>query len=143
MKSSEVLLTKIKDMEGLYLDAYLDAVKVPTIGYGHTLGVKMGDKITKEDADRLLLEDLAPKEKSVNMIVTQPMTQGEFDAFVDFAFNLGIGSFSRSTLLTLFNQGKKADASKEFVKWNMAGGKPLVGLTKRRIFERDRFLGLI
>ena len=89
---------KIKEFEGCRLSAYTDSVGVPTIGVGHTKGVKMGQKISMEQAESFLREDLFSVEKYVNTI-PEVNTQGKFDALVDFAFNLGIGALQRSTLL--------------------------------------------
>ena len=143
MKSSDVLIAKIKSMEGLKLKTYLDSVKVPTIGYGHTRGVKLGDTCTAAQAEEFLRQDIAPDEVAVTKIVTVPLTQGQFDACVDFCFNLGIGNFSHSTLLKLVNDSKFEEAAAEFAKWNLAGGKVLPGLTARRDWESKRFLSLV
>lgn len=94
-----------KQWEGLSLDAYLDTAGVPTIGYGHTAGVKMGDKITQEQADMLFHEDLAPTEECVNDHVTVALTQNQYTALVWFVFNVGCGAFSGSSVLKAINKG--------------------------------------
>ena len=129
-----------KQFEGCKLVAYLDSGGVPTIGYGHTKGVKMGDKITQEQADKYLKEDMTQAENAVNKLVKVSLSQNQFDACVDFVFNLGEGNFSKSTLLKLINQGKFAEAANEFPKWNLCAGKPLAGLTRRRLAEQSLFL---
>jgi lysozyme len=126
--------------EGLRLEAYQDSVGVWTIGYGHTKGVKRGDKITHEQAEEFLKQDMQEAIDGVNRLVRVPLTQQQFDALVDFTFNLGVGNLSKSTLLKLLNQGSYAEAGKEFLKWNRAGGKVLAGLTTRRGVEADMFL---
>lgn len=138
MKISNRGIDLIKQFEGLRLDAYQDSVGVWTIGYGHTQGVKAGDKITQEQADKLLMEDLAIFQRAVNKAVYIPLRQGQFDALVSFAFNLGVGNLLSSTLLRLLNSGQ--DPSAEFGKWVNAGGKKLAGLVRRREAERLLFV---
>ena len=89
MKSSEILLAKIKEFEGLRLEAYLDSAGVPTIGYGHTGDdVIMGDRISEYWANHLLKADLYDVELAVDLLGVAK-TQGQFDALVSFAYNLG------------------------------------------------------
>ena len=94
----------IEEAEGLRLKAYQDSVGVWTIGYGHTDGVKAGQVITQARAEELLSNDLERFEAAVRAIAPKT-TQGQFDAFVSFAFNLGEGALARSTLLKLHNAG--------------------------------------
>ena len=135
-------LALIKSFEGLRLTAYLDSVGVPTIGYGHTKGVRMGDTCTQAQADAWLAEDVRDAEACVNSAVTVPMTQAEFDALVSFTFNLGCGNLRKSTLLRLLNEGDRHGATVEFRKWDKAGGQVLAGLTRRRDAESRLFEGL-
>lgn len=125
--------------EGLSLNAYQDSVGVWTIGYGHTSGVYAGMTCTQAQADQWLAEDIQGSAYVVNKVVTAPLNQNQFDALVDFVFNLGSGNFQSSTLLRLLNQGDYAGASNEFPKWNHAGGKELAGLTVRRLAEQQLF----
>lgn len=115
-----------------------------TIGYGHTRNVKPGDKCTKEQADAWAMEDTAIAEADVNshckqLIDAGKMTQGMFDALVDFAFNLGCDSLNKSTLLRLVNTGDFQRAALEFRKWDHAGGVELAGLLERRLAEQQEF----
>src|SRR6185437_16618637 len=121
--------------EGLRTTAYQDSVGVWTIGYGHTNGVHPGMVCDQDQADQWLAEDIQGAEYVVNKVVTAPLNQNQFDALVDFVFNLGSGNFQSSTLLKLLNQGDYAGASAEFPKWNHAGGRELAGLTVRRLAE--------
>jgi GH24 family phage-related lysozyme (muramidase) len=130
----------IKRFEGLRLAAYLDAVRVPTIGYGHTKTARMGQKITAAQAEELLVKDLAVFEQAVNDLVAADINQNEFDALVSFAFNVGAGALNRSTLLRALNKGRRQAAADEFLRWNKAGGRVLAGLTRRRVAERALFL---
>ena len=105
------------EMEGCRLEAYKDAAGVPTIGYGHTKNVRMGDRITQYWAKEMLREDIEEVEWQVKEL-NVARTEGQLDALVSFAFNLGIGRLTRSTLLkTIRNGGSKAQITKEFKKW--------------------------
>lgn len=139
MNASNILIAKIKEFEGCRLKAYKDAVGVLTIGYGHTGNVTPGMVISSSYADALLRQDLKKFEDYVNKL-NVCKTQGQFDALVDFAYNLGCGNLSRSTLLKYIREGKPLTVIKaQFLRWNKAGGKVLAGLTKRRQWEADRY----
>ena len=139
MKASEQLIEKIKEFEGFSSTAYTCAGGVVTIGYGHTRGVKITDRCTRSEAERWLREDLAPVEAYVNKI-GQVKTQGQFDALVDFAYNLGLGKLESSTLLRKIKAGAPvAEIQAEFRRWVYAKGKKLKGLVKRREWEARRW----
>lgn len=138
-------LDLLKRSEGCVLTCYADPIGVPTIGYGHILNMTPADigrtRITEAEAEDLLREsDLPRYEAAVERMVRVPMTQGHFDALVDFAFNLGIGALANSTLLRLFNAGDTDGASKQFGRWVHAGAGILPGLVTRREAERKLFL---
>lgn len=139
MQISKAGLDLIKQFEGLYLKAYRCPAGVPTIGYGHTAGVAMGQTITQQQADDYLRRDVRQFERAVARLVTVPLTQGQFDALVSFAFNLGEGALAQSTLLRLLNAGDYAGAAAQFDRWNKAGGRVLPGLVRRRAAERALF----
>lgn len=140
MKPSNILISKIKEFESLRLKAYKDSVGIPTIGWGHTLGVKMGMVITEEQAERFLIEDLQPKVNYVNSI-NKPFTQGQFDALVDFSYNLGIDALMHSTLLKrIMDNAPYPEIKKQFLRWSYANGKVLNGLVNRRNWEAKRYL---
>lgn len=133
----------IKEFEGCKLEAYPDPAthgEPITIGVGHTGGVKLGDVITQEQADEYLVNDVAHAANAVNQMVAVSITQGEFDALCSFAFNLGVGNLRNSTLLRKLNSGNKDSAANQFLVWNMAGGRLMAGLTRRREAERALFL---
>jgi lysozyme len=133
-------LALTKSFEGIELKAYQDSVGVWTIGYGHTgTDVKRGLVITQPQADILLAADVAWAVTAVNKAVTAPINQNQFDALVDFTFNLGAANFATSTLLRLLNAGDYAGAAAQFIRWNKAKGKVLAGLTRRRQAETDLF----
>jgi lysozyme len=134
-------LSLIKKHEGLRLEAYLPTPNdVWTIGYGHTHTAKKGQKITEAQAEELLRRDIAWAEEAVNESVVVPLTQNQFDALVSFVFNVGVGAFSKSTLLRLLNAKDYEGAANQFLRWNKQKGKVLNGLTKRREEERRLFL---
>lgn len=139
MRVSDICFEKIQEFEGLRLTAYKCPAGVWTIGFGHTKGVKMGQTINKAQAETLLRGDLLPCEEYVRGLNLE-LTQGQFDALVDFCFNLGTAALQRSTLLQKIRT--KADEQTirgEFAKWVNAGGVRLQGLVKRRAWEADRY----
>ena len=141
MQISKAGLDLIKQFEGLYLNAYRCPAGVPTIGYGHTAGVAMGQTITQQQADDYLRRDVRQFERAVARQVSVPLTQGQFDALVSFAFNLGEGALAQSTLLRLLNAGDYSGTAAQFDRWVYASGKKLSGLVKRRAAERALFEG--
>ncbi|EPA9115170.1 lysozyme [Serratia marcescens] len=135
----------IKRFEGLRLKAYQDSVGVWTIGYGWTQAVDgkkiaPGMRIDQATADRLLKCGVVQYEQGVNQLVKVRITQGQFDALVSFAYNLGLRALSTSTLLQKLNDGDKQGAADQFGRWVNAGGKRLDGLVARRAAEREMFL---
>lgn len=126
-------------MEGLRLEAYEDAAGVPTIGYGHTKDVRMGDRISEYWAKELLRDDIDEAERQVKELGVA-RNEAQLDALVSFVFNLGIGRLKESTLLRVIREGgSKADIKREFKRWVYAGGKRLKGLELRREWESKRF----
>ena len=131
----------IKEAEGLRLDAYLCPAKVPTIGWGHTKGVKMGQHITLAEAEDLLVEDIAPIERLLNSM-TINFRQEQFDALVSWIFNLGLGNFNSSTMLSrIVNNAGDEEITDQLVRWVNAAGRPLPGLMNRRVAEANLFIG--
>ena len=135
----------IKKYEGLKLQAYICPAGIPTIGYGNTFyengsKVVMGEKISIERADSLLLQTVGKFESAVKNLIKSTVNENQLGALTSFAYNVGMGNFSRSTLLRKVNINP-ADASirDEFMKWNKGGGKVLNGLTKRRKDEADLY----
>ena len=139
MKTTERLLNQLMVMEGLRLEAYEDAAGVPTIGYGHTKDVRMGDRISEYWAKELLRDDIDEAEQQVKELGIA-RTEGQLDALTSFVFNLGIGRLKESTLLKVIREGgSKQQIRKEFKRWVYAGGKKLPGLVTRREWEAKRF----
>ena len=141
MRISQKGIELIKNFEGCKLAAYKDSVGIPTIGYGHIKGVKMGMKITQAQADKFLLEDLMPVERCLNNLGVI-LTQNKFDSLCSWIFNLGIGSFNSSTMKKyIVAKCSDIDVTDQMVKWCNAGGRPLLGLKKRRVTEANMYLG--
>lgn len=145
------ILDLVKYFEGFYPAAYRDIVGVWTIGYGHTGlihrdgTVHRGREITEPTALLLLEMDLdhaaAGVEAALDHAVLARLTQYQYEALVDFTFNLGAGAFRRSTLRRKVAAGDIVGASREFRRWRYAGKIPLLGLYRRRLADRDFFLG--
>ena len=125
----------IKRFEACRLGAYQDAVGIWTIGYGSTRGVRAGMTITQEEADRRLADDLAPAESAVDRLVMVDLTDGQFDALVSFVFNVGEGTFAKSTLLKTLNAGHYSAVPAQLQRFRYAHGRPLKGLAARRAAE--------
>ena len=140
MNTSQNGIELIKKFEGCRLETYICPAGVFTIGYGHTgADVKSGLKITQEEAETLLKNDLKAFEKGVQRIIKKELTQNQFDALVSFAYNLGLESLRKSTLAKLINQGKIKEASSQFERWVYANGVKLNGLIRRRKAEKNLF----
>lgn len=134
-KASYRCLDLIKKYEGCRLTAYLCPAGVWTIGYGHTVGVTKGMKITKEKAQELLEKDVERFEKAViHYDCVYGFTQNEFDALVSFAFNMG----SITKLTDLGHRSRQAISAK-IPEYCNAGGVKLPGLVKRRLEEQKLF----
>lgn len=140
MKTSKEALEKIAVFEGNHLQAYLDPLNIPTIGVGHTAGVKMGDKITYEQSMKYFAEDIRSSEVAVEKLGL-PLDQGKFDGLVSFCYNCGPGNLQKlckgrtlsqiADAIPLYNKGKNRKTGKMEV---------LPGLVTRRGWERERFL---
>lgn len=133
----------IKQFEGLELKAYPDpatGAEPWTIGIGHTGGVRPGDVITEARAEQLLRQDVGRFEVAVRKYCPVT-TQGQFDALVSFAFNVGEENLKTSTLRRLHNEGDYAGAAGQFARWNKANGKVMTGLTRRRAAEAKMYRG--
>ena len=144
MSTATIIATPlVKHFEGLYLKAYYCPAGKLTIGYGCTRDVTEGQIITEADANARLDADLADAEGDVDDMVTADIADYEKAALISFVFNLGGHALEQSTLLRMLNDGDKATAATEFLKWNKAtvdGVKvSLRGLTLRRQAESTLF----
>ena len=133
-------LALTQQFEGLKLHAYQDPAGIWTIGYGHTgPDVHDGLAITAEHASELLRSDVATAVAAVRRLVSIPLTQNQFDALVDFVYNVGAAHFAHSTLLRELNAGDCAAAAAQFVAWTHCGSSVSPGLLRRRQAEQTLF----
>jgi lysozyme len=158
MEISDACINLIKQFEGLarlnpadgMVYPYKDPIGLPTIGYGSRVDLN-GDEVTmntapmtQDQTEQLLYQDLQEFVNAVNSMVVVEVTQHQFDALVDFAFNAGAANLKSSTLLRMLNAGNYAGAADQFLLWNKArqNGQLIVlpGLTRRRTAERQLFL---
>jgi len=157
MKVSDKAKGVIKHHEGVRQRPYRCPAKLWTIGVGHVLYPEQGAMklelrdgfalkdadnrlFSMEEVDAILSADLERFERGVEKFIPVQLTQGQFDALVSFSFNVGLGTLQRSTLRQKVLRGDMEGAAQEFLKYCMAGGKPLKGLQNRRIDERVLFL---
>ena len=130
---SATALVAILFHEGYRENAYIPvAGDVPTIGYGTTKGVQLGDKTDPLSALAVAHRDIKSFEGAIKSCVKVPLYQWEYDAYTSLAYNIGSGAFCRSTLVKLLNQERYEEACRQILRWNQFQGKPLAGLTKRR-----------
>lgn len=132
----------IKQFEGLRLDAYLDGAGVPTIGWGHTEGVKLGQSITLAGAEAWVREDVSSFMLLVMFLLTRVANNNQLAAFTSFAYNVGLGNFQGSTMLKLWNEGADVQAvADQFPRWTHdINGVIEPGLVTRRADEKALFL---
>ena len=131
--ASAVAIGTITQYEGFRSDAYLDIVGVPTIGYGSTKDVKIGDRIDENGArSRLIKEVMDTYGQAVKNCVKVPLHQSEYDAYVSLTYNIGPSAFCKSTLVKKLNTGDYSGACQEIKRWNRAKGKIVKGLSNRR-----------
>jgi len=143
---NDATIALVKEFEGLRLDAYKDSVGVPTIGFGTTamagVGVKpqLGMRITEAEAEMYLRRGLEKFAAQIQPLITAPINENEFGAFLLLAYNIGPGAFAKSTALRQFNAGNKLRAADAILLFDKAGGKVLKGLQRRRSAEKALFL---
>ena len=135
-------LLAIAGFEGYRSEAYIPVEgDAPTIGFGSTEGVKLGDTITVTGALNRLYRDVGVAESAIDACVIVPLTQGEYDAYTSFAFNVGRKAFCSSTLVRKLNAQDYEGACHELKRWVYAGGKKVHGLVQRRELEYQMCVG--
>ena len=140
MKPSQACVDLVKEFEGFRATAYICPAGVLTIGYGTTDNVEIGDEVTRDEAEEMLMEDLISASKGVDELVEVELTQRQYDSLTSFVYNCGREAFRNSTMLRLINEGKFDAAAAQFGRWNKGGGRVLAGLTRRREAERELFI---
>ena len=143
MQLSTAGFALLKQSEGFRGSTYLDVAGLPTIGYGHKLlpGESYPNGIAEAQATLILSRDVALSEGAVNRLVRATLTQGQFDALVDFVFNLGQGRLASSTLLKDLNAGQSEAAALQLLQWDHAGAKECAALKTRRAAEYQLWTG--
>ncbi|WP_415715973.1 lysozyme [Roseibium sp.] len=123
--------------EGLRLTAYRDVVGIPTVCYGETYGVKMGDKHTKAECDQMLLASLKKHERGMRKCLRDPnaIPAKSCVAFVSLTYNIGVVGFCRSTAARRLNRGDVKGACDAATWFKKAGGRTIRGLVNRRAAE--------
>jgi len=137
MELSAEGLDLIRQSEGFRTHVYLDIEGYPTIGYGHRLihPESFPNGISPAQGLQILINDAREAEAAVRRLVKVPLTQGQFDALVDFVYNLGQGRLAESTLLRELNAGHYAAAAEQLLRWDHAGSQENVALRARREAE--------
>lgn len=143
MHMSAAGLELLKRSEGFRDHTYLDVAGYPTIGYGHRLlhPESFPKGISESQADGILVSDIRDAEQAVERLVKVPLTQGQFDALVDFCFNLGPGRLAGSTLLESLNGGQYEAAAEQLLRWDHAGDRECAALKARREAEKELWGG--
>ena len=141
MHTSEEGIALLKHFEGCELNAYQDSVGVWTIGYGHTKGVERGMKISQEEAESMLQQELEHEYEDYISDIDQELTQCQFDALVCWVYNLGPTNLRSSTMLKEIIAGNMDLVPFKMQRRDKAGGKVLLGLTRRRNAEALLFKG--
>lgn len=143
MELSAAGLQLIERSEGFSSSVYNDVAGIPTIGYGHRVlpDESFPNGITQAQAQAILANDVRNAEAAVQRLVTVPLTQNQFDALVDFTYNLGSANLASSTLLKDLNAGNYDAAANQILLWDHAGGKVQPGLQVRRQAEFTLFTG--
>ena len=136
-------LELIKHAEGFRSRKYADVAGLPTIGYGHRLipPESYPRGVSESQATAMLLHDVGAAEQAVARLVHVELTQGQFDALVDFCFNLGAGRLAASSLLRELNAGRHQVAGQQLLLWDHAGGQVFAALEKRRKAEYQLWIG--
>lgn len=139
---SAAALVGIATHEGYRGDAYIPVPgDVPTIGFGETKGVTLGQRTTPERALVQLLESAESHAEDIKKCIKVPLHAHEFSAYSSLAYNIGTGAFCRSTLVKRLNNTDYQGACDEILRWDRSGGKKLRGLTIRRQQEHKQCLG--
>lgn len=133
-----VLVSVVGGFEGLRTVAYLDPVGIPTVCFGETKGVKLGDRYTKSECKEMLKESLIEHEKGMRQCLRRPddLPDLTYGAFLSFTYNVGVGAFCRSTMARKVNANDLVGACNELPKWTKAKGITLPGLVTRREEEK-------
>ena len=136
--ASASVLVGVAVHEGYSSTAYRDTAGIATIGFGQADGTKVGETTNPVRALQVLQKSLDEHAKGMVQCIHVPISQGEYDAYLDFTYNVGVSAFCHSTLNKKLNQSNYAGACSELLKWNKAAGEVVPGLVKRRQQEFEQ-----
>jgi lysozyme len=128
----------VASFEGLWTTAKPDrlAYGIPTVCYGETEGVKVGDTYTPAECADMLAQKLPRYAEEIAKCIHVPISDKMRASFISFSYNVGTAGFCKSTTARLLNKGDKREACDALMSWNRAGGRIVAGLTNRRNAER-------
>ena len=135
-----IAIATVGAFEGVRQVAYRDIVGVPTVCFGETRGVKMGDKYKMAECKKMLGDALIEFSAGIDSCLRVPTPDLTYVAIVSWAYNVGLGAACGSTLIRLANAGDLLGACNQLPRWNRAGGKKVRGLTRRRAEEQKMCL---
>lgn len=138
---SAAALVGIASNEAYRGSTYKDSGGIPTLGYGETEGVVVGQTTTPDKALRTLLKSVDAHTQEMAACINVPLYQYEFDAYADLTYNIGSSAFCHSNLVRKLNASDYQGACKEILRWNHVGNQVLSGLTKRRQAEYQTCIG--
>lgn len=138
--AAATLVAFVANWEGSETIAYADRLAggLPTVCNGHTgPEVKVGDVWTKEQCDAILVKDIEEHGQRMLSCIAVPINQNEYNAYTAWGYNVGTSAACKSTAIKLLNEGKRAEACDQLLRWDRAGGVRVRGLANRRKAERD------
>jgi lysozyme len=145
MTASSFCYQFVREFEKFKPQVYLDAARLPTVGYGHRVrpGETFDYPLTLDEAEALLRLDVELAATAVERLTADihGLVPRELDVLTSFAYNVGSGALKTSTLLSLLRSGDRLGAARQFRRWCHAGGRPVPGLRRRRVAEELWFLG--
>ena len=143
MQFSAAGMDLLRRSEGFRSRSYLDVAGLATIGYGHRVvdGESFPEGIDEAQGEQLLVRDVRAAEQAILRLAKVLLTQGQFDALVDFVFNLGAGRLAESTLLKELNAGSYDAAAEQLLRWDHSGVAENAGLKARRQAEFELWHG--
>lgn len=139
MKLNQAGTDLIKSFESCRLSVYEDIVGLNTVGWGQRTNLPVGTTITQLQADNMLADHLDEICNQIKHCLEVELNDNQFSAVVSLVYNIGIGNFESSTLLKLLNLQQFQAASEEFKRWDLASGRVVDGLLRRRLAERQLF----
>ncbi|MGE0006857.1 MAG: lysozyme [Parvibaculaceae bacterium] len=132
-----LLIAVVGAFESVRQTAYSDPAGIPTVCYGHTEGVRPGDRHTLDECRVMLRRDLEVYARGIERCVTVPLPDRRYVALVSFAFNVGVRAACRSSVIRLINEGRTREGCDRLLLYDKAAGITFPGLARRRREERE------